>query len=186
MTVSAELASEFVNNAHGNLDRVKELLEADPELLGAKANMGETAIAAAAHVGNRPIAEYLISKGAPLDVCTAAMLGRRDDVARMIGADPAKAKAKGAHGIPLMFHVALGGDVSIAELVVAHGGGDGMDSALHGAVAYGHRAMVEWLLAHGVKDVNAQNWQKKTPLKVAAERGDAAIVELLKARGGTE
>jgi ankyrin repeat protein len=183
--VDQALATEFVNNAHGNLARVKELLAEHPELLMVTANMGETAILAAAHVGTRAVAEFLLEQGAPLDVCTAAMLGRREDVASFLE-DPEQARAKGAHGIPLMFHVALGGDVEIAELVVAHGGGEGVDSALHGAVAYGHRPMVEWLLAHGAQDVNALNWQKKTPLKVAVEKGDEAIASLLRERGGHE
>jgi ankyrin repeat protein len=181
-----DLATEFVNTAHANLARVREMLDANPELLHATANQGETALLAAAHVGNRAVAEFLLERGAPLDVCTAAMLGRRDDVARFLEADPAQANAKGAHGIPLMFHVALGGDVSIAEMVVARGGGEGKDGALHGAVARGQTAMVRWLLDNGVQDVNRLNFQQKTPLAAAVERGHEEIAALLRARGAHE
>jgi ankyrin repeat protein len=167
-----DLATEFVNTAHANLARVREMLDANPELLHATANQGET--------------ELLLERGAPLDVCTAAMLGRRDDVARFLEADPAQANAKGAHGIPLMFHVALGGDVSIAEMVVARGGGEGKDGALHGAVARGQTAMVRWLLDNGVQDVNRLNFQQKTPLAAAVERGHEEIAALLRARGAHE
>ena len=182
--VDQEIVTAFVNNAHGNLARVKELLESRPELLNERSALGESALAAAAHVGNREIARFLLDAGAPLDVCTAAMLADRERVAAFLE-DPAQAKAQGAHGIPLMFHVALGGDVEIAEMVRARGG-EVTDQALHGAVAYGHLAMVEWLLAHGVQDVNRPNFQQKTPLAVALERGHGAVAEVLRRRGGRE
>src|SRR4051794_33375636 len=101
MAVDRELVQELVNNAHGNLARVKEILGEHPELLNERSPLDESPLAAAAHVGNRPIAEYLLSLGAPLDVCTAAMLGRRDTVSEMLERDPGQAKALGAHGIPL-------------------------------------------------------------------------------------
>ncbi len=47
-----------------------------------------TAIQAAAHTGQRAIAEYLLAKGARLEVCTAAMLG---DVAEVEVAAPPEA-----------------------------------------------------------------------------------------------
>jgi uncharacterized protein len=182
--VDQEIVTEFVNSAHGNLPRVRELLAARPELLNELSTLGESALAAAAHVGNREIARFLLAAGAPLDICTAAMLADRAQVAAFLE-DPAQASAKGAHGIPLMFHVALGGDVEIAEMVSARGG-EVADQALHGAVAYGHLAMVEWLLAHGVQDVNRPNFQQKTPLAVALERGHAEVADLLRRHGGRE
>jgi ankyrin repeat protein len=182
--VDSEIVTDFVNNAHGNLARVKELLAAHPELLNERSALGESALAAAAHVGNREVATFLLAAGAPLDVCTAAMLGDRAGVATFLE-DPTQASAKGAHGIPLMFHVALGGDVQIAEMVRARGG-EVPDQALHGAVAGGHLPMVEWLLAHGVQDVNRPNFQQKTPLAVALERGHARIAEVLREHGGRE
>jgi ankyrin repeat protein len=182
--VEPELVTEFVNNAHGNLARVRELLAARPELLNERSALGESALAAAAHVGDREIAHFLLEAGAPLDVCTAAMLADREKVAAFLD-DPAQARAQGAHGIPLMFHVALGGDVAIAEMVLARGG-EVTDQALHGAVARGHLAMVEWLLGHGVEDVNRPNFAQKTPLAVALERGHSEIAELLRRHGGRE
>jgi ankyrin repeat protein len=186
MAVDKELVVELVNNSHGNLARVKEILTEHPDLLNERSPLDESPLAAAAHVGNRPIAEYLLGLGAPLDICTAAMLADRARVASFLERDPTQAAAKGAHGIPLLFHAALGGDVEVAELIVARGGGEGVDQALHAAVAYGHLAMVEWLLAHGVEDVNRLNFQQKTPLAVAVERGHGQIADLLRARGAHE
>src|SRR6476659_10012492 len=110
-TVSQELIEPFVIAAHGDFDKVQELYAAHPEMLNVPwARFDETALAAASHMGNRPIAEFLLSAGAPLTVCTAAMLGMRDDVERFIDEDPSLANARGAHGIPIMFHAAMSGD----------------------------------------------------------------------------
>jgi ankyrin repeat protein len=46
--------------------------------------------------------------------------------------------------------------------------------------------MVEWLLANGVQNINALNFEGKTPLKVALEKGHDDIGDLLRARGGVE
>lgn len=59
-----ETIDAFVNRAHGDLDGVKEMLARQPALLHARSNAGETALGAAAHVGNRSIAEYLLQQGA--------------------------------------------------------------------------------------------------------------------------
>ena len=183
--MATELTDEFVLAAHFNLERVRELLAANPELIHAE-RAGETALAAAAHVGQRAIAELLLNAGAPLDICCAAMLGRREAVASFLARDSKLALTKGAHGISLLFHVALGGDTVIADLVVAAGGGEEPDGAVHGAVAKGHPAMVEWLFSHGASDANVPNFQGKTPLRVATELGHAEIATALRARGGHE
>src|SRR6185369_3111089 len=75
-----DLVKEMVGVSHGNLPRVKELVSARPALARASWDWGygdwETAIDAASHVGNRPIADYLIANGAPPTIYTAAMMGQ--------------------------------------------------------------------------------------------------------------
>ena len=51
---------------------------------------------------------------------------------------------------------------------------------------YGHTEMVKWLLAHGATDVNVPNYEGKTPLKVAVERDNQEIAEVLREHGGKE
>src|SRR5512145_111603 len=88
----------FVIPAHGDLPKVKAMLAENPALLNAMyREWKETALLAASHVGNREIAGYLLSQGAPMHVCTAAMLGLRDTVAEYLQSDPALANARGAH-----------------------------------------------------------------------------------------
>src|SRR5579859_960768 len=185
-TVSQDLVEPFVLNAHGNLAKVQELYAQHPEVLNVPwAKFDETALAASSHMGAREIAQFLLAKGAPLTICAAAMLGRQDDMAAFLARDPNLANAKGAHGIPLFFHAAMSGQTKITELLLARGGGDGIDVALHGAINFGHTEMVAWLLTHGVKHPNVPNYEQKTPLQVATEQGCTEIADLLRQHGAT-
>ena len=59
-------------------------------------------------MGNREIAEYLISQGARIDIFAAAMLGRLDIVKAMLTAWPGLLQSKGPHGITLLRHARAG------------------------------------------------------------------------------
>lgn len=184
-TLSPDLIKAFVLAGHGDIDQVKQLLAEYPALLN-KAHQWsdtdfETALTAAAHTGSREIAEFLLAQGAPLDICTAGMLGRREAVAGMLAANPELAHARGAHGIPLMMHVGLGGDVEVTQMILTHGEQETavMNATLHMAVARGHTEMAAWLLDNKLADVTAPNSQGKTVLEVAQAGGNQAMVNLL-------
>jgi len=108
-----DLVRDFVSNAHGDLERVRALLGEHPVLINAAWDWGlgdwETGLGAAAHVGRRDIALFLLDKGARLDVFAAAMLGRLDVVRAIVEADPAARRWPGPHGIPLLSHAEAGG-----------------------------------------------------------------------------
>ena len=108
------LVNEFVQKAHGDLDEVKRLLAEEPALVKVSWDWGggdfETGLGAAAHMGNREIALYLLEHGASLDLFAAAMLGYVDVVREMLAAQPELQDAKGAHGIPLLVHAQQGGE----------------------------------------------------------------------------
>lgn len=116
-TQPVELVKEMVAVAHGKFDRVKELVEARPALAKAAWDWGfgdwESAIDAASHVGNRPIAEYLISKGARPTLFTATMMGQLDVVKAAIAATPGIQRTRGPHGITLLAHARSGGDKAV-------------------------------------------------------------------------
>jgi ankyrin repeat protein len=166
------------------------MLVAEPALLNAAyewaANDHETAIQAAAHVGNRAIAEYLLAQGAPLHICTAAMLGQQAEVERLIAGDPTQIDATGAHGIALLTHAALSGSVALVQWLVAHGARSGISAALHNAVSRGDMDVTRWLLQHGDPDLEWKNFQGKTALTIAIERGWQPIAQLLRAHGAAE
>ncbi|QHT58842.1 ankyrin repeat domain-containing protein [Paenibacillus lycopersici] len=116
--IAPEWVKEFVGSAHGDLNRVQQLLEQEPGLLNAAWDWGggdwETALGAAAHMGRRDIALYLLERGARLDLFAAAMLGKLAIVEAMIADRPELKQALGPHGIPLLAHAVAGGEEASA------------------------------------------------------------------------
>ena len=110
----AQLVEEFVGVAHTDLKRTKELLEQEPGLLNATWDWGggdfETALGAAGHMGNREIANFLLERGARMDIFVAAMLGKLDLVKAMLAAQPEALKSLGPHDIDLIQHAEAGGE----------------------------------------------------------------------------
>lgn len=108
-----ELVREMVLVSHFNLKRVKEIVEAHPAMARAAQDWGfgdwETALGAASHMGNRPIAEYLISNGARPSLFSATMLGQLDVVKAFIAAQPGAQRIRGPHSISLLAHAKYGG-----------------------------------------------------------------------------
>ncbi len=115
-----KLIQEMVTVSHGNLARVRELLDLKPALVRATIDWGfgdwETSLGGASHVGNRAIAELLISRGAEPTIFSAAMLGQLDTVKAMIAAQPGVQRQLGPHGIPLLNHARAGGEPAKAVL----------------------------------------------------------------------
>ena len=111
-----EVVREMVTVAHFDLKRVKELAEAHSSLALAAWDWGfgdwESALGAASHMGNRPIAEYLISRGARPSLFSAAMLGQLDVVKALVAAQPGAQRIRGPHGISLLAHARMGGEAS--------------------------------------------------------------------------
>ena len=109
----SEMVKEMVTVSHGNIKRVRELVEAHPSLAKASWDWGfgdwEAAVDAASHVGNREIAEYLIEKGARPTLFTAAMLGHLDLVRAAVTLHPGIQRNPGPHGISLLAHAKNGG-----------------------------------------------------------------------------
>jgi hypothetical protein len=109
----AFLVKEMVGVSHGNLSRVKELVSRHPSLAKASWDWGfgdwESALGAASHVGNRPIAEFLLSNGAGPTIFSAAMLGQLDVVQAYAAAMPDIHLLRGPHGTPLVAHARAGG-----------------------------------------------------------------------------
>lgn len=118
--LEATLVEEFVGNAHGNLQRVQELLAQEPGLVNATWDWGggdfETALGAASHMGRRDIALFLLDHGARLDIFAAAMLGNTEIVKAALEAFPEAVNTPGPHGIPLIKHAEMGGEEAKAVL----------------------------------------------------------------------
>ncbi|HSL43298.1 MAG TPA: hypothetical protein VK897_07695 [Anaerolineales bacterium] len=107
------LVQDFVGKSHADLDGVKELLAREPSLINSAWDWGggdwETGLGAAAHMGRRDIATFLLEHGARLDLFAAAMLGNLEIVKATLGAYPDAIHIPGPHGIPLIAHAQAGG-----------------------------------------------------------------------------
>ena len=101
--LNPDLVKEFVIAGHGNLEKVKQMLEQEPGLLNACWDWGggdfETAIEGAGHIGSKDCANYLLDKGARMNIFCAAMLGRLDIVKGFLTAFPDLKNSKGPHGL---------------------------------------------------------------------------------------
>jgi len=154
-TQPPELTREMVTVAHFDLKRVKELVEARPSLARASWDWGfgdwESALGAASHMGNRPIAEHLISSGARPSLFSAAMLGQLEVVKAMIAANPHAQRIRGPHGISLLAHAKAGGEAArpVFDFLQSLGDadaeppvplGDGEIAALAGTYVFGFGA----------------------------------------------
>jgi hypothetical protein len=116
-TLEITLVQDFVGKSHADLDGVKELLLREPALINCAWDWGggdwETGLGAAAHMGRRDIATYLLENGARLDLFAAAMLGNLDIVKATLEAYPDSIDIPGPHGIPLIAHALAGGNEAI-------------------------------------------------------------------------
>lgn len=157
--------------------------------MNANASWNETAIQAAAQTGQVEIAEFLLAAGAPLDICTAAMLNRPDEVESMLQGLPELINARGAHGIPLLYFPLIRGHSYLADYLLMHGADVNANSPggitpLHGAVMFNQTAMATWLLEHGAAP--NPRYDGKTPLAMALANGKKELAEVLRKYGGVE
>ena len=124
------LVKEVVGVSHRDLKRVQELVERQPALARASIDWGfgdwETCIDAASHVGNKPIADFLLANGARPTIFSAAMMGQLDVVKAFIAARPGVQRTLGPHGLTLMWHAKQGGPdaAAVVQYLTAVGDAD--------------------------------------------------------------
>jgi hypothetical protein len=91
----------------------KKLLDKEPMLINAVMDWGggdwESGLGGASHMGRRDIVEFLLEKGARIDLFCAAMLGLLDAVKAFLTLQPKLVEARGPHGFTLHFHAQVGG-----------------------------------------------------------------------------
>jgi hypothetical protein len=187
-----ELVGKMVRAAHTDLPQVTALLAETPTLANATWDWGggdwETPLEAAAHMGRSDIARYLLAHGARPSLFAAAMLGESATVIAAVNAQPVIANTRGPHGISLLYHVAIGGDVAMAEAIKPHLRTPDQDCnrALQAAARDGQADIAAWLLRNGVTDPNLRDFADNTPLKVAMTRGHTDVAAVLRKHGATE
>ncbi len=155
----------FEATAMGDAARVRELIEANPELARVSSPDGFPLIGLAAAFGHGAVVDLLLSKGADVNASatngtgytalTAAVAQKHRDIAALL--------------------LDRGADVN-------HRYGNRW-SPLHETALQGAADMAALLLAHGA-DAGATTDEGKTPLQIARENQRADVVKILEGRGG--
>lgn len=149
--------------------------------MNARATWAETPIEAATQMGDRPIIDFLLERGAPIDFFTACVLGRADEVRRELAANPARATERGIHDLPTLYFAAIGSQLTVAELLLASGAGvnDRCPSAapIHGAVMGRSPEMIRWLLERGA-DPEAPDYEGRSAPALARAMSREDLAEL--------
>jgi RNA polymerase sigma factor (sigma-70 family) len=135
--------------------------------------------------------DFLIARGAEVDIVTAALMGDLDRVRIILATDPGAAKTKGAHGWTALHII---DSVEVAQLLIDNGAdvnalmgeSDAGWSVVHWHVL-GCRADLVRLLAQAGADLEVRNsLHNKTPLEWAESRGWSDGVKLLRELGATQ
>jgi ankyrin repeat protein len=171
---------------YGNKEMIEVLLAHGADI-NAKSKHGDTALFTAVMNGRRDIGEFLVAKGAKVDVFAAAGLGRVEQVASFLKTQPALVATTGPTGEIPLHTAAINGQNQVIELLLANGadvnaGGKVIMTPLHFAASAGQKDTAELLLAKGA-DIHAKDGNGWTPLHTAARCGKKELVELLLAKG---
>ena len=120
-----DLIQEFVFAAHKSLEKTQSLLEQYPLLLNCTSQFKkgdfETAVGGASHMGRRDIVDYLVGKGARLDIFNYAFLGYDDFVKRIVTDYPHLRNSYGPHGFTLLHHAEVGQRKDLATWLKSKG-----------------------------------------------------------------
>ncbi len=180
---------------HGDLDRVKILIEEHPEWANATSWGGWTPLHRASQFGHGDIVGFLILKGSHLEAKTdlgmtplyAAIMGQKSEVVKQLinkGADVFAVRNEGE----TMLHIAAAmGQKDIVELLISKGLEVDVTrrygiTPLHLASVFGHKTTVEALISNGA-DIDRKNDNGSTALHLASAAGETQTVALLKEKG---
>lgn len=170
-------------------DRAEALVAANPELVRARSENGQSPLLLAAYSGKAAIVAMLLRRGAEPDLFEAAAVGAFDAVRTHVEAQPERVNAYAHDGFTPLGLASFFGHGDIAAWLLDRGADVNAASRnamrvapLHSAAAHRHIAIARLLIAHGA-DVNARQHGGWTPLHAAAHNGQLALAELLLAHG---
>ena len=175
--------------ASGDVDRVRELVAADPSVAAARGADGVSALLQARYRGRLDLVEALLEAGPELDVFEAAALGDTTRLRELLDADPELAGAWSSDGFTPLHLAAFFGHEEGARMLLEHGADVGAVARntmavepLHSAAAAGQAGIAQALLDAGA-DPNARQQGGFVALHAAGQNGDAALTQLLLERG---
>ena len=174
----------------GNVDKVTELVEAEPELASARDDTDLSAVRYAVYRGAEEIVAVLLDANPALDVFDAAAVGRTRGLEELVDGEPELARAWSPDGFTPLHLAAFFGHADAVELLLERGAdvnalarnAELQVAPLHSAASGGHAEIVKMLVEQGA-DVNARQGRGFTALQSAAQNGDDESVDLLLERG---
>ncbi|WP_219834861.1 ankyrin repeat domain-containing protein [Paenibacillus sp. R14(2021)] len=191
----AQLRSEMIEAVRsGSVDKVSELLNADPSLANASSDSGETAVLMAAYYRSMEIKQLLLDHGAELSVYEAAAVGNTQRVSEWLAQSPGLLGSCNSDGYTLLGLAAHFGNEETVEYLLDQGAevnarsrdGNLNNMAIHAAIAGNYEPIVRLLIARGA-DVNAVcegKWRLGfSTLHVAGYFGRSAMIPLLLSAG---
>ncbi len=188
MTASQELYEAIKT---GDRVKVEALLDAAPELVNGGGASGMPPLMLALYARRTELADFLVSRGAEVNIWTAAALGDLAVVERELSANPALIASYSSDGWTPLHLAAFFGHKELAEFLVDRGADVQARSAntmcnfpLHAAVAGRHTEVAAILLSHGA-EVDGRQVSGYTALHSAAANGDESTILLLLAHEAT-
>src|SRR5579884_1325377 len=173
----------------GDAAAVARLVDAEPALLGAKNEQGQSAVLAACYTGRKEIRDLLIARGAPLELHEAAAAGQFARVKELVEKDPSLVKGYSPDGFPLLALAAAFGHGDVARYLAEKGGDvnaistNGMGyTALTGAVAGSHAAIVQWLLQQGANANYRYGPRYSKPPRTASWKSSKCLLNTARTR----
>ena len=183
---------------NGDLEKVRALLEGNPDLVFSKGEYALTPLHWAAAKGHKDVAELLLAGKADVNAKSipgttplhCAALGGHKDVAELLLDNKTDVNAKDNDGDTPLHEAAKEGHKDVALLLLANKAPVNAktilgDTPLHRAARRGNKDVAELLLANKA-EINATNQKGETPLHYAARQGHTDVAELLRQHGGHE
>lgn len=174
---------EFVMAAHRDLDETKSIYTDNPDLIDEAVEWSpgqtESALQAAAHTGQRAIAEFLLGNGAKPNMVAYAMLGDEDNFNAMLADNPDNIHEIGAHNFSLMFHAAFGGNLAIIQRIYKNDESVNLGSALLATIMANQFEAAQWYIEKDAP-LDATDFRGRTALEMAVEAENSNFIALLK------
>lgn len=182
----------FAAIAAGQKDVAANLLERHPSLLQCRNEQGDSPLLAAIYAGQKPIFEWLLERGAGINLFEAAALGQAEIARGLLADNPSLATAYSHDGWTPLHLASFFGHREIVDLLLDHGAEIDARSRserfardntpLHAAAANRQTGVAEMLIERGA-DFNARDGSGFTPLGLAANNRNDILVMVLLERG---
>jgi ankyrin repeat protein len=186
MSSDTDLIAAIKSN---EVDRAKEVLQANPSFADARDENGVSAIMNARYRGQTEVVELLLASGATLDVFEAATLGNAARLRELLDRDPRQLNAWSADGFTPLHLACFFGQEQSARVLLERGADPASVAQnpmrvqpLHSAAAGRQLGIVGMLLERGA-GVNAQQHLGWTALHEAANQGNREMAEALLRHG---